>query len=101
MQIHLKFILKINFNNNTGYLFFERKTKIMLLTSKKGINVERFEEDILNPNTLKNLIINKEKIIKQNIYVTPSFIINNKLINDEFSLYTLENLINEELENEK
>lgn len=33
MQIHLKCTLKINFNNNTGYLFFERKTKIMLLTS--------------------------------------------------------------------
>ena len=73
----------------------------MLLTSKKGINVEMLEEDIQNPNTIKNLLLNKEKIIKQSIYVTPSFIINNKLINDDFALYTLENLINEELENKK
>jgi len=38
---------------------------------------------------------------KMDIYVTPSFVINNNLINDEFSLYTLENLINEELEKAK
>lgn len=74
---------------------------ILEFGEKNGINRVIFEEDIQNPNTLKSLIINKEKIIKQNIYVTPSFIINNKLINDEFSLYTLENLINEELENNK
>ncbi len=71
---------------------------ILELSKKSGSNMEMFEEDIQNPNTLKNLLLNKEKIIKQNIYVTPSFIINNKLINDEFSLYTLENLIDEELE---
>ena len=68
---------------------------------KCDMDLVRFEEDMLNPSTLKDLMINKEKITKQNIYVTPSFVINNKLINDEFSLYTLENQINEELEKAK
>lgn len=62
-----------------------------------GINMDMFLNDVQNPNTLKNLMRNKEKIMKEKIYFTPSFVINNKLLNDEFSLYTLENLINEEL----
>ena len=74
---------------------------IFEFAKQSGLNIEKFEKDALNPETLKNLIINKQKITKQNIYVTPSFVINNKLINDEFSLYILENLINEELEKEK
>ena len=71
---------------------------IFEFAKRNGLNMEEFEKDILNPETLKNLINSKQKIIKQNIYVTPSFVINNKLINDEFSLYILENLIKDELE---
>lgn len=72
---------------------------ILEFAKKIGLNMKMLEEDIFNPKTLKSLIINKEKIIKHNIYVTPSFVVNNNLINDEFALYTLEKLINEELEN--
>ena len=74
---------------------------ILKFAKELGVDMEEFEKDIMNPETLKKLIINKQRITKQNIYVTPSFVINNKLINDEFSLYILENLINEELEKEK
>lgn len=71
---------------------------LLEFAEKIGLDMKLFEENIFDPATLKHLMVNKERIIKQNIYVTPSYVINNKLINDEFALYTLENLINEELE---
>lgn len=70
---------------------------ILKFAKELGVNMEEFEKDMMNPETLKKLIINKQKIIAQNIYVTPSFIIDNKVINDEFSLNTFENLINEDI----
>lgn len=65
------------------------------------LSIDKLQEDIYNPLTIKNLLLNKDKILAQKIFVTPSFVVNNKLVNDEFSLYTLENLINEELEKNK
>lgn len=45
---------------------------ILEFAKKSGLNMNMFEDNIFNPNTIKSLIRNKEKIIAQNIYVTPA-----------------------------
>lgn len=70
---------------------------IFIYAEKCGIDRQKFEADIFDPNTMQSLINNKIKILEKNIFVTPTFIVNNRILNDEFAIFSLKNTIEDEL----
>ncbi|NQU87907.1 MAG: thioredoxin domain-containing protein [Mariniphaga sp.] len=83
-------------------ILFQRKKElndeeILEIAVKLELNLDKFKNDYKNPNNLKKLLRIKEKLIKKEIYSTPTIIVNSKVLDDEFALYTLENIIKNEL----
>ena len=42
---------------------------------------------------LKNLMINKERLITKGIYSTPTFIVNGKVLDNKYAIHYLEDVI--------
>jgi protein-disulfide isomerase len=62
-----------------------------------GLNIKKFSEDFNDPLVLKRLIKNKELILSEKIFSTPTFIVNNKILDDSFAIDYLEDVIIEEI----
>ncbi len=60
----------------------------------------QYYKDSQDDEILKKLIENKEILSKSGIYSTPTFIVNDKIIDDKYAIDYLEDIIKEEL-NEK
>ena len=77
-------------NNDSIYLFFAKKL---------NLNVEEFKKDLSNPETIKIHVFNTKKLMSLGIYSTPTFVVNNKLVNEDNSINFLEAVIQEEIKN--
>jgi thiol-disulfide isomerase/thioredoxin len=58
-----------------------------------NIDLEQFYSDMDNPETMIELLKTKDKLIQSKIYSTPTFIVNTILLDDEFAIYRIENLL--------
>ncbi|MBU1012036.1 MAG: thioredoxin domain-containing protein [Bacteroidetes bacterium] len=67
------------------------------LANKISLDIQQFEKDMKDPNILKNMMLNKEILRNLGIYSTPSFIVNGLLLDDEFAVNYLEDIIIQEL----
>ncbi|MCD6111938.1 MAG: thioredoxin domain-containing protein [Bacteroidales bacterium] len=61
------------------------------------LDITTFTKDINNTKILKNLIKNKELLISKNIYSTPTFIVNGKILDNKYAIDYFEDVIIEEL----
>lgn len=59
-----------------------------------------FLKDMRDTKILKQIIENKNYLLSNNIVSTPAFIANEKVLNHNYSLYVLEEVINNELKME-
>jgi thiol-disulfide isomerase/thioredoxin len=73
------------------------KEYIYNLAKELGLNMPIFKNDYNNPNTLKKFLKTKENLISKGIYSTPTIIVNSKVLDDELAIYTLEEVIENEL----
>ena len=62
-----------------------------------GLNIKKFKKDMHEKKNLKKLLKNKELLLSNGIYSTPSFIINGKILDNKYSFYNLEDIIKEEI----
>ncbi len=65
-----------------------------------GLKMNEFVYEMRDLNLLAPLAKNKEKLFKNNIYTTPTFIVNNKILDEKYAIDYLEDVIIEEI-NEK
>lgn len=79
---------KTNLNHDSIYYRFAREI---------GMNIEIFSKDMNDEEILKKLMDNKKYLIANNIYSTPVFIINKKVLDHKYSIHYLEDIIVEEL----
>lgn len=62
-----------------------------------GIDIEKFSKDMNDGEILRKIMGNKNYLIENNIVSTPTFIINNKILDHKYSIHYLEDMINDEL----
>ncbi len=62
-----------------------------------GLNIYEFEDNINNPELLRELIRNKELLVSMKIYSTPTFIVNGKILDSKYAISYLEDVIIDEL----
>lgn len=62
-----------------------------------GMDIEIFFKDMNDDAILKRLMDNKNYLIANNIFTTPTFIVNNKILDHKYSIHYLEDIIIEEL----
>lgn len=63
------------------------------------IDLNQFERDYYDPNTLITLLNTKKRLIEKGIYSTPTIILNSKVLDDKFAVFALGNMIEDELDN--
>ena len=82
------------FNNieqiNQPNFYFETANKI-------GLDTLKFRNDFESEQVLTKLIRNKQLITEKGVYSTPTFIVNNKVLDFDNSIFYLETLIKKEL----
>ena len=64
---------------------------------KIGLDTERLKKDINDKQILKILLDNKDLLISKEIYSTPTFIVNGKVLDDKYAVDYLEDVIIEEI----
>lgn len=84
---HILFSKKENLNDND----------IFGIASDLGFDMVQSDMDYNNPNTIKELLRTKEKILKSGIYSTSAIVMGSVILVNEFALYTLENVIKQNL----
>ena len=62
-----------------------------------GLDIKLFSKDMNDDEILKRLMDNKNYLISNNIFTTPSFIVSNKILDHKYSIHYLEDIIVEEL----
>lgn len=67
------------------------------LAKKTGLDLEKFNEDMADKQILKKLLKNKNLLINNNIYSTPTYIVNGKVLSDKYAIDYLEDVIIEEI----
>ena len=66
--------------------------------AKLGLNINKFNKDMNDQQILKMFVENKERLISNGIYSTPTFVVNGKILDKRHSIDYLEDVIIEELE---
>jgi len=66
-----------------------------------GLNINKFKTDMEDKTVLKKLLINKELLVSNKIYTTPTFIVNNLILDGKYAVDYLEDVIKKELDSEK
>lgn len=64
---------------------------------KIGLNINEFNKDMKDNQALKKLLNNKEHLISNEIYSTPTYIVNGKVFADKYAVDYLEDVIIKEL----
>lgn len=62
-----------------------------------GLEIDEFDYEMHNIDLLPPLVKNKENLILKNIYTTPTFIVNNKILDEKYAIDYLEDVIVEEI----
>ncbi|MFA6925014.1 MAG: thioredoxin domain-containing protein [Bacteroidales bacterium] len=66
-----------------------------------GLDINKFKTDMQDKTVLRKLLKNKEMLISNNIYSTPTFIVNNMVLDGKYAVDYLEDVIIKELNLEK
>ena len=64
---------------------------------KMNLNLNYFKDDMQKKITVKTLLKNKDLLISNEIYSTPMFIVNNKVLDGKYAIDYLEDVIIDEL----
>jgi len=75
---------------------FKNENVYLKLAKELDLNIERFTKDINNNDILLKLTKNRELLIKKEIYSTPAFIVNKKLLDGKYAVDYLEKVIENE-----
>ena len=75
---------------------FINENVYLKLAKELDLNIERFTKDINNSDILLKLTQNRELLIKKEIYSTPAFIVNKKLLDGKYAVDYLEKVIKNE-----
>ncbi len=67
------------------------------IAKKLDIDIDKFNNDMNNNNILKKLTENRELLISKDVYSTPTFIVNTKLLDGKYAVDYLEKIIENEL----
>jgi predicted DsbA family dithiol-disulfide isomerase len=62
-----------------------------------SLDIDKFCTDMDDPHMYNNIMRNKEFLIKQNIFATPTFIVNGKVLDGKYASHYLEDVILNEL----
>ncbi|MDA3818653.1 MAG: thioredoxin domain-containing protein [Prolixibacteraceae bacterium] len=62
-----------------------------------SLDIDKFCTDMNDPHMYNNIMRNKEILIKQNIFATPTFIVNGKVLDGKYASHYLEDVILNEL----
>lgn len=62
-----------------------------------GMDIDIFYKDMNDDKILKQLMDNKNYLIANNIFTTPTFIVNKKILDHKYSIHYIEDVIIEEL----
>ena len=73
------------------------KKEIFKVAKEIGLNDSLFQKNFCDPSILKHFLNEKEDLISKGIYATPTIVVNSKVLDDDFAIYTLENAIENEL----
>ncbi len=73
----------------------EHKIDFNMLAQQLKLDTLKFKKDFNDNNVIINLLKNNKYLLSKGIVTTPTFIVNNEIIDDKFALYRLENKINE------
>lgn len=90
---YYKYINEMKTNLSDSSLIFE-------FLAYSGIDPNSFFEDLDNNSEFIEVLKTKNKIISTQIYSTPSFIVNNKVLDGKYAINYLEKIINQELTEE-
>jgi protein-disulfide isomerase len=63
----------------------------------QNIDTIQLKKDFESPSNLEELLETKENLINQNVYSTPTIVVNGRVLNDEFAIYQLENILENEI----
>jgi len=72
--------------------------EIFEIAEDLGLDIPTFEMEYNDSNTLKQFLVTKEELINKGVYSTPTIIVNSKILDDELAIYTIENVIENELQ---
>jgi len=67
---------------------------------KIGLDKQRFETELNNPELLNIMIQNKEKLKQKYIFSVPTYVLNDELLPDYIHAEHIENILNRLLKNE-
>lgn len=67
------------------------------LAHEIGLDIDMFIKDMQDESILKRLMDNKKYLLDNGVYMTPTFIVNNKILDQEYAIHYLEDIIKEEL----
>lgn len=67
------------------------------LAREIGLDMSKFKQDINDNTIIQKLIDNRDYLISNNIYSTPTFIVNGKILDNRNAIEYLEDVIIEEL----
>ena len=67
------------------------------LAKNIGLDINRFKSDMQDKTILRKLLKNKDLLASNKIYSTPTFIVNNKILDGKYAIVYLENVIIDEL----
>lgn len=66
------------------------------IVENQGIDMNQFKKDYNSSENLKEFLQTKKYLIDHEIYSTPTFVINNTILDDEFAIYQLKNILENE-----
>lgn len=75
---------------------FRKETIYTEIAKELSLDIDRFNMDMNNRNVLKKLTKNRELLISKDVYSTPTFIVNTKLLDGKYAIDYLEKVIENE-----
>jgi thiol-disulfide isomerase/thioredoxin len=73
------------------------RDEIIDFVDSTDVDLEQFQKDMANPELMIEFLKTKEKLIENEIYSTPTFIVNSLILDDELAIYNLEYLLENEI----
>ncbi len=68
-----------------------------ILAQQLKLDTLKFKKDFEDNSIIINLLKNGKNLLNQGVITTPTFVVNNEIIDDKFALYRLDNKIKEYL----
>lgn len=76
---------------------YKQEIDFNLIAQQLKLDTLKFKNDFEDNRIIIKLLKNNKYLLSKGIVTTPTFIVNNEIIDDKYALYRLENKINEYL----